>query len=162
MKMKVKDLRDLRSRIYSSAVVRELDEVVPVSSGEVGELRVAEKLLGLGFDVEVMPSCNKIVDLVVKNRRTGRTSTIQVKSKSNADKFWIMPRKKENADWIVAVNFSKSPECPEYYIIPGERINSMLRPDNTERGRAGKNPESLMYDTVQPFREKWELENDDA
>jgi hypothetical protein len=91
-------------------------------TGMAGEFLTAGKLFKLGFQVSVTLGNAKAIDLFVRNPKTKRTFTVQVKALRGRNCF-PMHRERLDRDCIYVFVILNSPQQNEdYYIVNGGMI----------------------------------------
>jgi hypothetical protein len=126
------------------------DVAIDVPTGDVGELNTHKKLTAMGFHVKKMPAGFQAYDYIITDTRTGKVSTIQVKTNATQN-FWLVKKMDETlVDWVVLVDLRQDINNPAFYILPTAVSNSLLSYDRTEKASS-----FLKYADAQPYLELW-------
>jgi hypothetical protein len=112
-------------------------------TGAAGEYYVAFRLLAKNYTVALTPRGATSIDMIVANRETGKTITIQTKTAKNAfvkrASLWNWrvgkPRKSFKSFFYIFVDLKDDPsQTPDIFIVPSMKLRPLLvvYPNGTE------------------------------
>ena len=139
-------------------------------TGAAGEYYVAFRLLAKNYTVALTPRGTTSIDMIVANRETGKTITIQTKTGKDAfvkrNSLWNWrvgrPRKPFASFFYVFVDLKNDPsQTPDVFIVPSEKLRPLLTV--YPEGADPESPEAkdvwvgIDEEDAPKYRNKWEL-----
>lgn len=139
-------------------------------TGAAGEYYVAFRLLAKNYTVALTPRGATSIDMIVANRETGKTITIQAKTRKDAfvkrESSWDWrvgkPRKSFTSFFYVFVDLKNDPsQTPDVFIVPSGELRPLLTayPKGADPETSGAKDVwiGIEEEDAPKYRNNWEL-----
>jgi hypothetical protein len=131
--------------------------------GISGEYFVAAELSRRGFIASLTIRNTEGFDILVTNKKSSKTITIQVKTNQKYRKYWILNKKSEKLIaknfFYILVNLNTINNYPEFHIVPSKVIANYIRKQHriwlNTPGKKGKPHKDSDMRTFSDFKNKY-------
>ena len=144
-------------------------KLTAVLSGVAGEYYVAAELSALGYIASITLRNTKGIDIVCSNSDATKTVSIQVKTRRQRAREWMLNQKVEDyyADnlFYVFVTLNDHEQAPDYFIVPSKVVADYSKVTHKEwlstPGRSGAvhndTPVRKFKDKEEKYMNRWDL-----
>ena len=137
-------------------------------AGVAGEYFVAGQLSRLGFVASINLKNTRGVDLLVMNETAMASVMIQVKTKQDSKREWILTRKAEGLKapklFYVFVNLNGTHGQPDFFVVPSSVVVDTVSAEHSawlnKPGRKGPHKDNdvrVFRDPAGKYRDRWDL-----
>ncbi|GMO36003.1 MAG: hypothetical protein Ta2F_11880 [Termitinemataceae bacterium] len=134
-------------------------------SGITGEYFVAAELSKRGYIASLTLKNTKGVDILVANEDASKFIGIQVKTKQNAKKRWLLSEKNEdfcskNLYYVfVDLKTDSEPSVPDYHIVPSKDVADSIKEGHKNFLKSNHNDTTMreFLDKNDAYLNKWDI-----
>lgn len=145
-----------------------VDKIKSGLSGVAGEYFVAAQLSRLGYVASINLKNTRGVDILVMNEAAMDSVMIQVKTKQDSKREWMLTKKADTLIsaklFYVFVNLHGADGHPDYFIVPSAEVAAAGRKDHEDwlaaPGKKGPHKDNsirMFRDPKGHYKDRWDL-----